>query len=288
MKLIALMLVRNEDWILEFTARIALQWCDSIIFYLHNCNDSTLPIVQQLESEFPDRITYLWNNSQFWAEMDMRQSLLEQGRLMGGTHFAMVDADEAITADMIPSIKNLISCLKPAETLELPMRPPWRSLTRYRKDNSVWCRSWISLAFCDDPSLTWKPDRVGYQHHHRLPYNISNRIHPIAHTALGGDMHLQWINWNRVKEKHCWYKLHEVITYPDKPIERIDKMYSEAIIDDNPPTVECPEEWFNSYTKWFDKLDLTPQRGWHIEECEQMITLYGRERFSGLNLFGVV
>jgi hypothetical protein len=288
MKLIALCLVRNEDWILGFSARVALQWCDSIIFYLHNCTDGTLEIVEQLESEFPERVTHLWNNSDGWQEMDMRQSLLEHGRLLGGTHFAMIDADEALTADMQSSINAQISYLNPTETLELPMRPPWKSLSRYRLDNSVWCQSWISLVFADHPSCTWKPDKIGYSHHHRLPYGVEARKHPISHNDLGGNMHLQWANWDRVKAKHCWYKMHEAITYPDKPIKDIDRMYSEAVIDENPKTSECPEAWFYGYDKWMDKIDLKPHRSWHIEECEQMLSQYGRERFAGLNLFGVV
>jgi len=288
MKLIALCLVRNEDWILGFTARVALEWCNSIIFYLHNCTDGTLSIVEQLEQEFPERITHLWNNSEYWAEMDMRQSLLEQGRLMGGTHFAMIDGDEALTADMLSSIRNLSEHLQPTETLELPMRPPWRSITRYRSDKSVWCRSWMSTVFCDHPDCTWKPDKLGYQHHHRLPYGVEVRIHPINHKDLGGNMHLQWVNWDRAKTKHAWYKMHEAIVYPNKPVETIDRMYSEAVIDDAPPTSECPEAWFYGYEKWLSKIDLAYHKSWHAEECEQMLSKYGRERFKGLNLFGVV
>jgi hypothetical protein len=189
---------------------------------------------------------------------------------------------------MLSSINAQVSYLNPTETLELPMRPPWRGLNRYRNDSSVWCRSWISTVFCDHPSCAWKPDKIGYTHHHRLPYGVEARKHPISHNDLGGNMHLQWVNWSRVVQKHCWYKLHEVITYPDKPVGVIDKMYSEAVIDENPKTSECPEAWFFGYEKWLGMVDLKGEDSWYLEDSKRIISEYGAERFKGLNLFGVV
>jgi hypothetical protein len=39
MKLIGLMPVRGEDWILGLSARAALMWCDELVILLHSCTD---------------------------------------------------------------------------------------------------------------------------------------------------------------------------------------------------------------------------------------------------------
>ena len=279
MKLISLTLVRNEDWILGFSARAALKWCDDIIFYFHNCDDDTTRIADEISLENPGRVLRISGAGRApgWAEMDIRQTMLQAGRERGGTHFAIVDADEALTAQSSLLVRGCTSLLKPGETLELPMRPIWTNLDSYRNDSSVWCRSFISTTFCDHPSLTWKPDKTGYQHHHRLPYGIGPRIHPWTHDDVqkGGGMHLQFVQWRRLVQKHRWYARREIMLYPDRPVERINKMYNEAVMDEYPKVSPCPASWWTAYGNLRDKINLTQTETWFEKEIAEMESSHG-------------
>jgi hypothetical protein len=286
MKLVALMLVRNEDWVLGLTARAALLWCDALYVYLHKTSDETHAILDELEREYPGRIARGWNNDPGWPEMDMRQALLEEGRKFQGTHFAIVDADEILTANLLHSIRPRIEMLKSATALELPMVPTWRSIWHYRDDQSVWARAWLSLAFRDAPQLSWKPDQAGYQHHHRLPYGITERIHA-GERGTGGVMHLQFVDWERLKGKHALYKLREAITYPDRPREKIDTMYSQALDETGLKTSRVPHAWWADYAPWLQRLRID-EPPWQLKECRRLWKEHGPEKFAGLNLFGVV
>lgn len=287
MKLVALMLVKNEDWILGLSARVALLWCDVIAFYLHDCTDGTQRIVDELEKEYgEERIVRAWNHAAGWPEMDMRQALLEQGRKAGGTHFALIDADEVLTSNLLPHIRARVEALRPGCMLEVPMAAMWKSIWQYRDDASVWSKAWLTLAFRDIPErCSWKPDVAGYQHHHRHPYGLRKHEREGEHGA-GGVMHLQFADWRRLVAKHAWYKMRERVTYPERAISRIDDMYSQAVNETGVRTSTAPLHWWSMYSQWLSQLHLN-REPWHADACRRYIAEHGAETFAGLDLFGV-
>ena len=107
MKLVALMPVRNEEWILRLSAAVALSWCDHIVFLDHASDDETGSILLSLAAARPGQVTILLDPDPTWKEMEHRQALLDAGREVGGTHFALVDADEIITANLRPHIREI-------------------------------------------------------------------------------------------------------------------------------------------------------------------------------------
>lgn len=286
MKLIALMLVRNEERFLNFTARVALEWVDCIVFYIHNCTDSTLQIIEQLDKEFPDRISYLETNDPEWKEMDLRQAMLEHGRILEGTHFAMIDADEAITANVIFNVRGWVEALSPVDVLELPMVATWRSLYNYRDDSSVWSRSWISLAFKDSPDRSWRPDSTGYQHHSRTPSGIESRKRMLK-RGEGGIFHMQWIDWDWLKIKQTWYAMKDLILHQERGIERIGKMYGESVDETRINLTPVPQEWHSPYRNLINFMN-TNCVPWQKAECDEMIERYGISMFAGLEKYGLL
>ena len=93
MKLVALTPVRNESWVLGASLRSTLLWCDHVVVLNHASNDNTAGIIYDVSEEFPGKVTALSEPDPVWKEMDHRQRLLRIGREIGGTHFALVDAD---------------------------------------------------------------------------------------------------------------------------------------------------------------------------------------------------
>jgi hypothetical protein len=218
--------------------------------------------------------------------MDMRESLLDQGRLMGGTHFAMIDADEAITANTLPNIRSWVESLPKAEVLELPMVATWRSLYNYRDDNSVWSRAWVSLAFKDTPELRWKPDSTGYQHHSRKPAGIESRKLMLK-RGEGGIFHMQWIDWDWLKIKQTWYAMKDLIQYPERGVERIGKMYGESLDETYIKITPVPKEWNIPYQNLINLMN-TNCEPWQKAECDEMIERYGSAMFEGFEKYGLL
>ena len=280
-KLVALFLVRNEEWILRASLTAAREWCDQIIVMDHNSIDSTPQIAKDMAD------VYIRKDGDEWFEMEFRQELLNAGRKLEGTHFALIDADEILTANLYESVRNAVFSYRCGEVFLVPMVTVWRSPFQYRNDlGSPWANARISVAFADDrfgplePKIHYSVGREKYQHHQREPkFNRGLVYHGVK---TGGCMHLQWVVWDRVVAKHRWYKMMERVRYPEKPPELIDRQYNLTINEDGLNLANIPSEWIDPAV--FDQivLDHTP---WHVEACREMIRKHGEAMFSGLELW---
>jgi len=284
MKLTALMALRNEAWIVGLSARVALKWCDSLVCLLHASTDRTADIMRDIEEEHPGRVTILEETDRTWKEMNHRQRMLMEARRQGATHLAVVDADEVLTGNLLPIVRQRIELLKPGQYLRAGMPCMWRGLDRYRTDGSTWAgRDDLMLAFRDDLArLSWRPMN-GYDHHHRSPIGSVPTPRPLL---PGGVMHLQWASWRRLLAKHAWYQMHERLRYPNKPCQAIARQYSLAPNEAGLETEQAPAAWWEPYERLLHHVDLQAEP-WHEEECRRLLKAHGAAAFRGLNLHGV-
>jgi len=209
--------------------------------------------------------------------------MLEMARKDGATHVSIVDCDEILTANLLPTIRQRIEALQPGGCLQTGMLAMWRSLDRYRVGDSIWANRFdLTLAFCDRPDLNWAPVN-GYDHHSRAPHG--SRVQ--AREMGGGVMHLQWASWRRLVAKHAKYQMDERLRYPDKSVREIRDMYSLALEEGNLQLADAPAHWWAGYGEIRDHIDLTAEP-WQEQQCRDWMAQYGAERFKGLDLFGVV
>lgn len=287
MKLVGLMCVKNEAWILGVSARVALKWCDEIVVVDHSSTDDTPQVIAAVAAEHPGRVVYSqWRDGGAWDEMEMREYSLTLGRKAGGTHFAVIDADELIAASFIPRIRRLVDNLAPGDLIDASMIPAWRSLTQYRNDNSIWSRGIISLAFADKPGLTWKPQADGYEHHNRPPSGIKNRIR--FGGASEGIIHAQWANWDRVLEKHVHYRMMEHVRWPGRmSTYELNQKYDQALNEADIKISDMPSAWIEPYADLIQKYYRPTKHSWYLNEIKRLINVHGREAFAGLDLKGM-
>ena len=286
MKLVGLMPVRNEAWVLGLSARVALQWCDELMIGLHECSDASAAIVGDIYREFPGRITIATREAGAWEEMRHRQSLLQMARehCWQATHIALIDADEILTANLVPTIRQSIERLSES-IMMLPLYNLRGSMDRYHA-NGTWGRRIVSVAFKDSPELEWRGDRF----HHREPMGRVWRPFQPYGQADGGVLHLWGANERRLAAKHRLYKITERLRWPDKDVREIEQMYSmydKGALGDDPRRWtfnSVPESWIEPYRELMEKhlhLDAVP---WQEAECERLIAEHGRERFAGLSV----
>lgn len=289
MKLIGLMPVRNEDWILGLSAHIALQWCDELAIGFHSCTDRSEAVVGKM-----DRIHRIEFRGGHWDEMKHRDRLLARARAEGATHIAMIDADEVLTSNLLDCIRPLVEDLGPGQMLELPGYNLRNSLYRYHS-NGVWANRWFSCAFKDDPALHWSGDKF----HSRNP-DTDGAIpranwrpwRPIKQRE-GGILHLWGASEKRLVAKHALYKVVERLRFEGKSAKEIDDLYNLAIKE--------PTDWRELWTfaavpveSWWahqlgpgeHRIDLDGDP-WQAAEVRRLVAEHGRDRFAGLDLFGV-
>lgn len=290
MKLVALMPVKNEEWILRLSAEVALRWCDHLVILLHDCTDASASIAQSFA--FKHEVTILHREGP-WAEMEHRQALLEAGRAADGTHFALIDADEILTASALGDARRQIALLQPGECLDVPMLPVWGDLQHVRSDDCVWTRAWLTLAFCDHQGLHWEAREDGYAHHHRRPYGAKQpalRVRtwtPAAGRAFGGAgvMHLQFADQRRLRAKHALYKVQEVLRWPGREaVSTVDAKYNQALEQSDLRREPTPPGWWKGYDKTLIDMEGIP---WQENETKRLRELHGEEAFRGLELWGV-
>lgn len=292
MKLVAIMPVRNEEWVLGLSARAALEWCDELLLLVHASSDGTERIASQLTYYFPGRVLVSFEPDTEWNEMAHRQHLLDGARQRGATHIAIVDADEVLTGNLLTTIRGHVENLSPGYILQVPGYNLRGGIDRYHS-NGIWGNRLFSLAFRDaDGRANWHGDRF----HHREPFGVSNQPYrPIAH-GQGGVLHLWGADERRLIAKHALYKMTERLRWPSKPVPEIERQYSLAIHESasNGTPFACrweyadvPAAWWEPYRRLMLHLDLAAAP-WQELEARRLWEQRGAKQFEGLDLFHVV
>jgi hypothetical protein len=283
-KITGLMPVRNEDWILGFALRADLMWMDEMVLLLHSCTDHSREIAEQVQAEVgKDRLEILENPDPVWRDMNQRQFLLEAGRHRDTEYFCILDADEVLTGDLLPRIRQMIFDLEPGQCLAAPWISIWKSIFHYRLNSTVMSHS--TIAFRDAPLLHWRSDK-GYDQHHRNPYEAI--YIPDPDFKGGGAMHFQFTDWRRIVAKHALYKMSEAWRWPGrKTVQEINRQYDATLNETGVELAPTPFEWFAPYTQILSKLHLN-ETPWHEAECRRLREIHGPRVFQGLNLYGLL
>lgn len=281
--------VRNEDWCLGLTARAVLMWADHLLILDHASTDRTPEIIREVAAEHPGRAHHWRDDNPEWQEMRHRNFLLGEARKLGASHVALVDADEVLSGNLLPVVHGLIESAG-APLVQFPWACLARGIDRYYIEG-VWFNNWVSSGFQDSPELHWTSEtRGGYDFHHRHPMGRQfTHLRPVAQRD-GGLMHLQFVNERRLKAKQCLYKLTEVSRWPGREtFDQLNYKYGRAVYESDPRnfrTAEVPMEWWAPYGRLLDYIEVDAEP-WQEATCKEILSAHGREKFAGLDLFGL-
>lgn len=299
MKIIALIPVKNEGWILKVTIPQLKKFADEILCLDAGSADDTLAYLKSVNVSVRQQTETKINFSSW------RQELLEWGRERGGTHFIWLDADEAFTTNFLGTGKNQIPFLerlaqmKPGEKLSLEWLCLWKSPYVYREDNSVWTHLYKDFIVCDDGKISFDSTAL---HEGRTPGPNTNSDGTISWTKVpldeGGVLHFQFVPFERYQVKQAHQRCRERFMGTASP-RRINNKYSVTLDDSNAQTKPIPADWFagisgldtissardswflNTITDYFKEkgiLYFEPIQIWHVRELKKMfVDQIGRE-----------
>lgn len=285
MKIICLMPVRNEDWILGLSVRAALMWCDEVIINLHACTDGSLSIIDDLDMQDLTRVWILRSRDAEWTEMKHRQELLNLARSHGGTHMVLVDADEVLTGNLLGKIRPMVERTAPGSILMLPWLCLRGSIDQVIT-SGLWAHQNASTAFPDSPEYHWAT-RDGYDLHHRHPMGAELGWYcPISHREAGL-MHLQFSSSRRLLAKQFLYQLIEMKRWPGRrSVDAVRQMYTRTVEEsENAQTSAVPDSWWAPYSHLMQYLHLE-REPWQEAECRRIIAEHPGIA-AGLDDFGL-
>lgn len=299
MKLIGLMPCRNEDWVLALTARAALMWMDELVILDHASTDESHAIMNELVNNWRERVCIIDNPDPTWHEQAHRQMMLDAAHREGATHIATIDADELLTGNLLPDIREMIEILSPGEVLQLPWIAATTNQTPHYINDGV--DPFVTTAWKDDARFHWSAEpRNGYDYHRRHPFVKGGSEYqqfnfPFPGYESGGVMHLQFLNRRRLLAKHALYQMQEAIRWPGKYLGEADPeatakvraMYAHTVERLEHDMQPCPAEWWGPYVDLLGFIDPYKEP-WQVAECRRLIVEHGREKFAGLDLFGIV
>ena len=239
--LVCLTPVKNEAWILERFLAAAATWADAIVVADDGSDDGS----REIASAHP-KVVLVDNPAGGYDEGARQRLLIETARrqVPGDRILIALDADEALTADA-RATDEWARLLRAAPGTVL--RFSWLNLLPAGE------RAWIPpdrvpFGFVDDGS-----EHGGRQiHSSRLPTPAG--APEIAHERIGV-LHLQYLDWERMKAKQRWYQCWERLNHPGKRPIQIYRQYHRM---DAPPPGEVfptPPEWLAGYRE--AGIDLT-------------------------------
>jgi len=295
MKIVAIMPARNEDWVLGLSARALLRWVDKLVILDHCSTDESRQLEWGLAIDYdPEQVSVMFENDPTWEEMRHRQRLLEYARHSEATHIVTIDADEVVSANLVPHMRDIVADIPPGHVLQLPWITCRDSIHQQHR-SGIWATQHASAAFVDDPRFHWQ-QRNGYDFHQRAPMGLPERpFQPVKHVG-GGILHLQYSSRRRLLAKQALYKMTEVIRWPGRDtLAVINERYNWSVYgspqkhEGNPAfdLTAVPPEWWAGYADLMQYLHVDAQP-WQEAECHKLVEQYGRAKFDGLDLFGVV
>ncbi len=281
MKLIALLPVKNEEWILPAYLSTVVPVVDEIVALDDGSSDASVHLLREAGAHVRASGAVAKSG---WPENSIRSSLLTIGRERGGTHFLCLDADEALTCPAVKCIRSEIAELAPGQKLAMQWLALWKDPFVYRDDSSVWSNNFKDFAFADSPDLITNPRserEFGVYRTHGANVAKDWRRMPVGSGAV---LHFQFVPWQRFQAKQAWYRCAELIASPDGA-RRINRMYAPTLDDSNAVTTALPSEWHDGISIADRLNELGP--AWQLAETLKLFDEHGSEYFEPVEIWQV-
>ncbi len=280
MKVIALLPVRNEAWVLEHSLSCLSAFCDVVIVSDQGSTDGSqeicrrFPKVHLLETPRGQTTDLLPKHA--------RWRLLDAARQYDGNNLLWcTDADELISP---ASVRTFLAAhageLIAPRAIQCRYIHLWKRMRRFRHDLSPYGPKWKVVAVVDDRRMDYPRDPGAPPlHEPRTPMDID------PHVLSAGDLHLlhlQYAAWQRNQMKQAWYRSLEQLDGRATAAE-INEKYGITMSPFFSRTKPVPPAWLDGLTLPSERVDDEP--GWHDAEMLRLFDERGIEFFEPLQIW---
>ncbi len=214
-RVLVLVPVKNEAWILPRFLECTLLWADHIIVADQNSEDDSAQIARRYE-----RVTVIENASSAYSEEERQKLLIAAARQFPAPRLLMaLDADEIISANILDSAEWKAVLEAPPGTqiqmakVELTSSPDFYFLhSTHDKEH------WIPFGYMDD-GVAHEGTRLHSNRLPDVPHAPRLRLNEIVL------MHFNRCNMPRLESKDRWYRCFETLNFPHKSATEITRLY---------------------------------------------------------------
>lgn len=272
-KVIGLLPVKNEGWVLKAMLQSIKPVCDEIIAI----NDGSTDNTQDILNEFGTHTVNLDMEAKEsgWREYEIRNRLLEEGRKHGGTHFVCLDGDEAFSYSLQQQLPTLIKNMIPGDSLCFRWATLWKNSYTERIDG-VFKELFKDFIFCDNKT----------SNHPYVALGVSRTPLPHNRIEIKDEnffvMHYQYVNWKASQLKQAWYRCSELLE-GKRSARRINYTYEYTLDSSRVKTRRIPEREYHNLS--VPEMQNNPS--WHLEKLSELFDTYGVKKFEPLEIWHI-
>jgi glycosyltransferase involved in cell wall biosynthesis len=230
MKVITLVPVKNEAWILPFSLQNYSSFSDHIIVADQGSTDDSVAICNQFDKVHVVQNPYIGHTNK------MRWLLLDEARKIDKNALIVyIDADEFISPAFIEEI------LTHAKTghQSIGFSSYWIQITKdyeHARGEHVWTNNIKKFAFFDNETIDYNRQIVTDDHSSRIP-DTESVVH--IESPL---LHLQFLSKPRSEIKQALYMCNELLRGDDP--RKINNKYSVSQYPATPVLTKTKSKWF--------------------------------------------
>lgn len=280
MKLVCCITAHNEDWVIGLTARAARLWADEVIVLNHASTDNTQQVLEDAKTDVGD-ILILNNPNPTFTPLEFYRQLVNQAWLRGATHVAILDADEILSASLLPSLREEVGALSVNSAFEVPWVPIGGTLgSLIQHDRAL--RTGFVFSVCGPLPYPELHEETYNLHYSRLPVTVT-RFRPSS--VPGALLHLFYLDERRLQAKELRWKMMEMLRWPGRRSAAWLNDYYDHAVYTKAAAVPLPDDWWT-----YQHLEKYMRIGGEsaIEKEVKKLWTEHSGQFTGLNTFGIV
>jgi len=275
MKIIGLLPVKNEAWVLPHALASLTAFCDVVIVADQNSDDGSREICRT----FPKVV--LIESAESRTCTRARWQLLDAARSYDGFNLLWsTDADELVSPSAARAfVDGRRSELTPGTLIECGYVHLWGGFDRYRVFSVHYGPKWKALAFVDDRRMDWNRANLLSLHEPRVPIDGAAATIQADLTVL----HLQWLLPNRTQSRQAWYRCREWLDGRDSA--GINERYQGTLPAPRARTERVPEAWAHDIT--FPDLAAADEESWTDRDLRRWFGEHTPQHFEPLEIWHI-
>lgn len=275
MRIIALLPVLNEAWILPHSLACLSAFCDTIIVSDQNSDDGSREICRT----FPKVV--LLESAESQISTRARWTLLDAARDYDGHNLLWyTDADELVSPGAVRDVvERRRDAFVPGTVVECSYVHLWSSARRYRLDGWRYAPHSKAIALVDDRRMDYDRSRLRSIHEPRVPLEgaagvlLADTIHVL---------HLQWLLPQRTQFRQAWYRCREWLD-GDRTAREINERYVSTLPDARVRTADVPAAWLDGLT--FPDFSVDRELSWSERDVLAWFDRHTPEFFEPLEIW---